>query len=147
MKQDLANTLVSDCMSRKLVTIDHYASAAEANEAMQVNKIRRLPVLKKDKLVGIITQRDILNARPSEIKQPLSVDALNRFLSNILVEIVMTKEPATIYQNDTIGHAAAVMLDEKIGGIPVIDTNQKLVGLITESDIFRLIAHEWREKI
>lgn len=146
MKSDLVNTLVSDCMASDLITVDPYTTLAEANELMQVKKVRRLPVVKKEKLVGIITQRDILDAKPSDIKQPLNIDALNQYLKDIIVDIAMTKDPTTIYQNDSIGHAAKVMLDEKIGGIPVTDTNKKLVGLITESDIFRVIVNQWQNR-
>lgn len=145
MKTELVNTLVSDCMSRELITIDCYASLAQANELMQVNKIRRLPVMKRDKLVGIITQRDVLDAKPSDIKQPMNIALLNEFLSNIIVELAMTREPVTIYQNDTLGHAAEVMLDRKVGGLPVTDATGKLVGLLTESDIFRAIVRSWRK--
>lgn len=58
----------------------------------------------------------------------------------------MTRKPINIYQNSTIGHAAELMLDNKIGGIPVLDANDKLTGLITESDISRLIVRRWRDE-
>lgn len=145
MKTDLVNTLVSDGMARQPITIDCYASLAQANELMQVNKIRRLPVLQRDKLVGIITLSDVLDAKPSDIKQPMNVALLNQFLSNIIVDLAMTREPVTVYQNDTIGHAAELMLDRKIGGLPVIDSTGRLVGMLTESDIFRTIVRHWRK--
>ena len=144
MKTDLVNILVSDVMSSTPVTVDPYTSLAEANEIMQVKKIRRLPVLKKNKLVGIITQTDILDAKPSDIKQPMNIEAMNRYLKDIIVELAMSKDPDTIFQNDTVGHAAKLMLENKIGGIPVTDTNGNLVGMVTESDIFRLIARHWQ---
>ena len=145
MKADLVNTLISDVMSAKPITVDPYTNLAEANEIMQVKKVRRLPVLKKGKLVGIITQTDILEARPSDIKQPMNIEAMNKYLKDIIVDLAMSKDPVTIYQNDTIGHAAKVMLDEKIGGVPVVDSNKNLVGVVTESDIFRVIARHWQE--
>ena len=145
MKTYLVNTLVSDCMARQPITIDCYASLAQANELMQVNKIRRLPVLQRDKLVGIITLSDVLDAKPSDIKQPMNVALLNQFLSNIIVDLAMSREPVTVYQNDTIGHAAELMLDQKIGGLPVIDSTGRLVGMLTESDIFRTIVRHWRK--
>ncbi len=144
MKTDVANTLVSDVMRGTPITVDPYTSLAEANELMQVKKVRRLPVVKKGKLVGIITQTDILKARPSDIKQPMNIEAMNQYLRDIIVDLVMSRDPVTVYQNDTIGHAAQVMLDDKIGGIPIVDTNKNLVGILTESDIFRLIARQWQ---
>jgi acetoin utilization protein AcuB len=144
-KADLVNALVSDVMTGTPITVDPYTSLAAANELMQVKKVRRLPVMKKGKLVGIITQSDILEARPSDIKQPMNIEAMNKYLKDIIVDLVMTKDPVTIYQNDTIGHAAEVMLDRKIGGLPVIDTNHNLVGVLTESDLFRLMARHWQK--
>ncbi|MBI4006371.1 MAG: CBS domain-containing protein [Gammaproteobacteria bacterium] len=145
MKQNLVHTLVSDCMNPYLITIGPYASLAEAYEIMIKNQIRRLPVVNKDELIGIITMSDILEAKPSDIKHSLSTDEMNTLLSTIIVELVMTRKPIIIYQTDTLGHASELMLDNKIGGLPVVDANNKLAGLITESDIFRMIVRKWRD--
>jgi len=80
-----------------------------------------------------------------DIKQSRNMETINQYLSSIIVEYAMEHKPITIYQTDTVGHAAELMLEEKIGGLPVIDTNGKLVGLITESDIFRMIVKKWRD--
>ena len=131
-------------MTPYLVTIDQYANLAEALEIMVKNSIRRIPVMDGDKLTGIITLRDVQEAKPSDIRHSLNQAEVNELLSTILVEHVMKRSPHVIYQTDTIGHAAEIMLDEKIGGLPVVDTNKKLVGLVTESDIFRTIVRQWR---
>lgn len=136
---------VSEVMNPYLLTVNSFASLAEAYELMKKNKIRRLPVLRDKKLVGIITHRDVLEAKPSDVYHSLTIWELNHLLSTLLVEHVMTHKPITIYQTSTVGHAAEIMLDEKIGGIPVLDANDNLVGIITESDIFRLIVRQWRD--
>ena len=132
-------------MTPYLLTIGPYATLAEAYELMKKNKIRRLPVVKDDNLVGIITDKDILEVKHEDIKQSRNIDSISQYLSTIIVEYAMEHKPITIYQTDMIGHAAELMLDEKIGGLPVIDANGKLVGLITESDIFRMIVKKWRD--
>lgn len=142
----LVQTPVGDCMNTTVVTIDQYASLAVAYEKMQTHKIRRLPVLKHENLVGIITLTDILDAKPSDIKHNLNVERVNEYLSLIIVETAMKRNPLVIYQTDTIGHAAEMMLNEKIGGLPVLDANKELVGMITESDIFSLIVRKWRDE-
>jgi acetoin utilization protein AcuB len=56
----------------------------------------------------------------------------------------MTADPVVVFQTDQVGYAAELMLEHKVGGLPVLDSSKKLVGLVTESDIFRLLAHQWR---
>jgi acetoin utilization protein AcuB len=145
MSKNLVHALISDCMTPYLMTIDQYATLAEAYELMVKNKIRRIPVVKNDELIGIITMSDILDAKPSDVRQSLNTEEMNELLSTIIVDVAMTRNPVRIYQTETLGHAAELMLDNKIGGLPVIDSNKKLVGLITESDIFRTIVHKWRD--
>jgi len=144
MIKQLAHEMVSEVMNPYLITIDPYQSLAEAYEIMKKNQIRRLPVVKKGKLEGIITLSDILNARPSDISHVMGFEEVANSLSKIIVELVMTKAPVTIYQTDTVGHAAELMMENKIGGLPVLDANHELSGLITESDIFRKLASQWR---
>lgn len=145
MVRHLVHTQVSDVMTPYLITIDQYATLAEAYEIMVKNKIRRIPIVIDKKLVGIITMSDILEAKPSDVGHSLNSDEMNELLSTITVDTVMTKKPLEIYQTDTLGHAAEMMLDEKIGGLPVLDANRNLVGLITESDIFRTVVKKWRD--
>lgn len=146
MVKHLVHTPISEVMTPYLITIDRYATLAEAYEIMMKNKIRRIPVVNGDrKLVGIITMSDLMEAKPSDITHSLNTDEMNELLSTIIVDTAMTKKPLEIYQTDTLGHAAEMMLDEKIGGLPVVDANRDLVGLVTESDIFRTIVKKWRD--
>ena len=146
MKNNLVQMQINECMTSRPLTIDPYATLAEAMGIMQKNMIRRLPVMDDGDLIGIITLNDIYQAKPSDVRHSVSRDKIYEELSKLTVNVAMTDNPLTIYQADTVGHAAEIMLEEKIGGLPVVDANKKLLGIITESDIFRLIASEWREK-
>jgi len=145
MSKNLVHAMVSECMTPYLITIDQYATLAEAYEILLKNRIRRIPVVRNDELIGIITLSDILDAKPSDARHSMGTEEMNELLSTIIVDVAMTRNPVRIYQTDTLGHAAELMLDNKIGGLPVVDSNSKLVGLITESDIFRTIVHKWRD--
>ena len=145
MSEQLVHTPVSEFMSPYLITIDPYENLAAAYEVMQKNQIRRLPVVEDEKLVGILTFKDVLDAKPSDVKHSLNLSEIYELLSTIIVQVAMTEKPVVTYQTDTLGHAAELMLEKKIGGLPVIDANKKLVGLVTESDIFRTIVHKWRD--
>ncbi len=146
MTKQLAHEQVSEVMNPYLITVEPYQSLAEAYELMKKNQIRRLPVVKNGKLEGIITVSDILDAKPSDVSHALSFESVAESLSKIIVELVMTEEPIVIYQSDTVGHAAELMLEHKIGGLPVLDARHELAGLITESDIFRKLAGQWRQE-
>lgn len=136
--------LVKDWMTRDVLTITPDTSLPEAHRLMTNNNIRRLPVVKNDRLVGIVTLGDAREAEPSGATS-LSIWEMNYLLSKLKVEKVMTKDPITIYANETIGEAAWMMLKNKISGLPVIDSEKRVVGIITESDIFRVVVQEWRE--
>ncbi len=125
-------------MSTNLVTIDPQTTLPEAYKLMKKFDIRRLPVIDFGKLVGILTLGDIREARPSQVTS-ISIYELNYLLSQLKIERVMSANPITVSSEATIGQAAKLMYDHKIGCLPVIE-NERLIGLITESDIFRVIA-------
>ena len=143
--QGIAHRLVGHCMSGPLISIGPYATLAEAYSTMCLRSIRRLPVLEHERLTGIVTRSDILEAKPSEVGHAIDFDAVVHKLSRITVGIVMRRAPVTVYEADTLGHAAELMLAHKIGGLPVLNARDEPVGMITESDLFRLIAAEWRD--
>jgi CBS domain-containing protein len=145
--KSLVQELVSEVMNPYLVTVSAYDTLARAHELLVKNKIRRLPVVDNNKkLIGILTLKDVLEAKPSDIKHTLYIDDIYKHLSQLAVTTAMTSKPITIYQTSTVGNAAELMLEHKIGGLPVLDAEGNLVGLITESDIFRLIVRMWREE-
>jgi CBS domain-containing protein len=138
MKQEL----VGDWMTREVITISPDTSLAEAHKLMQEKRIRRLPVMEHHRIAGIVTLGDVRGAEPSQASS-LSIWEMNDLLAKLKVAEVMTRHPMTIGQNASIGEAARLMLDNKFSGLPVVDESAHLVGIITESDIFRLVASEW----
>ncbi len=138
MKQDL----VKHWMTRDVITIPPGTSLFEAHRLMTEKRIRRLPVVDRGKLVGIITLGDVRGAEPSAAST-LSVWEMNNLLAKLTVSEIMTREPVTISQEATISTVAEIMLEKKFSGLPVVDDAGKLVGIITESDIFRLVVREW----
>lgn len=125
-------------MSTNLVTVDPRTTLPEAYKLMKKFDIRRLPVIDFGRLVGILTLGDIREARPSQVTS-LSIYELNYLLSQLKIERVMSANPITVSSEATIGQAAKLMYNHKIGCLPVMD-NERLIGLITKSDIFRVIA-------
>ncbi|HEU4744030.1 MAG TPA: CBS domain-containing protein, partial [Anaerolineales bacterium] len=98
---------------------------------------RRAPVMKEGRLVGIVSERDLLNASPSSATT-LSVWELNYLISKVKVKDVMTKKVITVDADTPIEEAARIMADKKIGGLPVTSAG-KVVGMITETDLFKIL--------
>jgi acetoin utilization protein AcuB len=138
MKQEL----VSEWMTRDVISISPEISLTEAHNLMKEKHIRRLPVVDHGKVVGMMTLGDVRGAGPS-MASSLSVWEVHDLLARLKVDKVMTRHPTTIDQDASIGEAARVMLESKFSGLPVVDREGRLVGIITESDIFRLVATEW----
>jgi len=109
----------------------------EAHKLMRDEKIRRLPVVsERGKLIGIITESDLLHASPSDATS-LSVWEMNYMLSKVTVEKIMTREVITTQKDTPLEEAARKMVDNKIGGLPVV-MDGELVGIITETDLFKV---------
>jgi acetoin utilization protein AcuB len=109
----------------------------EALDVMRREHIRRLPVIdKRGILVGIITEADLNKAAPSQATS-LTVWEMRELISKVRVERIMTRDVVTIADDTPIEEAARVMADCKISGLPVMRDN-KLVGLITETDVFKM---------
>ena len=121
-------------MTANPLTVPENMPVQEAEEIMRKHQIRRLPVVKGEKLVGIVTEIDLLRVSPSSATS-LSMFELNYLLSRLQVKEAMTKNPRTISPEATIEEAALIMRENNVGALPVVE-NGKLVGIITESDIF-----------
>lgn len=133
------DVFVRDWMIEDVISVTPDTLITSAHQIMKSNDIRRLPVVKDKKLVGIITIGDVREASPSGATS-LSIWELNYLLSQLTVEKVMTKDPITVNLNTSIFEVARIMLEDKVSGLPVVDGNGKLVGIITESDIFKMIV-------
>jgi len=128
---------VRDRMSSEPITITPDTPFQDALKLMHEHRFRRLPVVDKHgKLVGIVSERDLLYASPSPATS-LSVWELNYLLSKLEVQEIMTKEVITTTPDTPIENAARLIVDNKIGGLPVVDEDNRVVGVITETDIFK----------
>jgi len=106
---------------------------------MRDEKVRRLPVLnKKGEMVGIVSEKDLLYVSPSPATS-LSMHELHYLLSRLTVGKVMTKDVIIVSEYTSLEEAARIMADNKIGGLPVV-RDGKLVGIITESDLFKIFV-------
>lgn len=128
---------VGERMSKPVVTISPETTINEAFDLLRKKEIQRLPVLSKDgKLIGIVSDHDLINASPSPATT-LSIWEMNYLLAKIKVEDVMTKKVITVDISTPIEQAARIMADNKIGGMPVMDGDQ-VVGVITDTDLFKI---------
>jgi len=129
--------LVKNRMSRHPITVTADVHVDEALKMMRDNKVRRLPVIDKDgQLMGIVSEMDLLYASPSPATS-LSVYEIHYLMARITVQDVMTKEVISIEEDTPLEEAARIMVDNKIGGLPVV-RNGTLVGIITETDLFKI---------
>lgn len=130
--------LVKNWMSKEIVTVDADDSMQNAIYILQEQNIKMLPVMDGENLVGIITDRDLKKASPSDATT-LDMHELLFLISKIKVRDLMKKPVYTARPDDTVEEAAALLLEKKISGLPVLDENNRLVGIITRSDIFRVL--------
>lgn len=128
---------VRDYMSTPALTITTNTGVQEALRVMRSHHIRRLPVVnEEEQCIGIISERDLLYASPSPATS-LSVWELNYLLAALRVSEVMTRNVITTTPESSLQSSARLMLSHKIGGLPVVDGLNRVIGVITESDIFR----------
>ncbi|MEW6671637.1 MAG: CBS and ACT domain-containing protein [Thermodesulfobacteriota bacterium] len=130
--------LVKDWMSKPVITIDANDSMQTAMKLLKQHGIRMLPVLKNGKLAGILTDRDLKRTSASDATT-LEVHELLYLISTLKVEKIMTPNPITVPFDYTVEETAEVLLKHKISGAPVLDTKGILVGVITQTDLFRVI--------
>lgn len=131
--------LVRDYMSQPPIVISPNTPISDALKMMRERRIRRLPVVNPaGRLIGIVSDKDLLHAEPSPATS-LSIWEITYLLGRITVEQVMTRDVLTVDPTTPLEDAAQIMVDRKIGGLPVVETDQVL-GVITETDIFRVFA-------
>ena len=127
--------LVKDSMTREVVALPPQSTAGEALALCRERRIRHLPVLEGDRLVGIVSDRDLRSATPA-LGDPARAEALGR----ILVHEVMVREVATAHPDDPIEEAANAMRERKIGCLPVVE-DDALVGIVTSSDVREALVY------
>lgn len=126
---------VADFMTKDLVTVREVDDIALAESLLRLGGIRHLPVVRNHKLVGILTQRDILRSGSSG----------RQIARELPVSDVMTKEPTSIPPAMGLAHAARIMLERKYGCLPVCEADGTLVGIVTEADFVRFAADVVRD--
>jgi CBS domain-containing protein len=131
-------TFVSQWMTAHPVTVAPTALIVDAYHMMKEHHIRRLPVVEGSELVGIVTLTDVRGAAPLGMPDMLEI---NYVLSQIKVERVMSRKVITVEADAPVQEAARLLLEHKFGGLPVVKDN-KLVGIISEADIFRLVIQQ-----
>ncbi len=139
--------LVRDRMSTEPVTIPAGTPITEALRIMRQAEVRRMPVLDEaGKLVGIVSEKDLLVASPSPVSS-LTVSEVHYLLNHLLVSELMSRDVITVGPDTPVEEAARIMADYKIGGLPVME-GDRLVGIITETDVFTVLLEMFgaREK-
>ncbi|MHC1712766.1 MAG: CBS and ACT domain-containing protein [Solidesulfovibrio sp.] len=132
--------LIKDWMSKSPITAKLTTSIMKAAKLMKENGFHRLPVVDEDgKLAGIVSDRDIKEASPSKATT-LDMHELYYLLSEIKVADIMTKSVIAVAPEDTVEKAAVIMLRHNVGGLPVVDPDNVVVGVITDSDIFKVLV-------
>jgi acetoin utilization protein AcuB len=140
------NTKVREWMTDNVLTTRRDTSISSAHQIMIENHVRRLPVIEQGKLVGIITIGDVREASPSNATT-LSIWELNYLWAQLTVEKVMSRKLYTVSPDSSMLDAAELMLEHKVSGLPVLDENERVVGIITESDIFRMLVRSRTPKV
>lgn len=124
-------------MSHPVFTVQPETPITKAHELMSKEKIHRAPVVKNGKLVGIISQNDILKAYPSSATS-LAVWEVTSLIEKISVKDIMIKKVKTVQESTSIEEAARILVDHKVSALPVM-RGDELVGIITETDLFRIM--------
>ena len=131
--------IIKDWMTKDVITVDPETSMMRAAKLMKEKGIRRLPVVDdKGKVVGMLSDRDVKEASPSKATT-LDVHELYYLLSEIKVKNIMSPNPLTILDTDTVVKCAAIMHDKKISGLPVLNEQGELVGIMTQNEVYRVL--------
>lgn len=127
---------VEDVMQRDYVSVGPEDFLDLVDDVMNLGRIRHMPVLESGRLVGVVSQRDLLAASLSKV---MEVDAAERrsFMRSIAVGVVMTRDPITVAPGTPLREAGRMVLAHRIGCLPVVDGEGRMQGLVTETDLLR----------
>jgi acetoin utilization protein AcuB len=130
---------VSKWMTSNVITVDKNESLGTALRLMRSHRIRRLPVVSKGKLVGIVSDRDLRGSLPSQATS-LDIWELHGLLDKLKISDIMTTDVVTTTPDATIEGVALMMMKKKVEGLPVLDPRGNIVGIVTEGDVFRALT-------
>lgn len=130
--------LVKNWMSKKVFTIDVDDSMSHAINLLKEHKVRMLPVMKKGKLVGVVSDTDIKRASASDATT-LDMHELLYLISKVKIKDIMSKDPVTVPPDYTVEETAELLMREKISGVPVVNEGGEVVGIITRDDLFNVL--------
>ena len=128
---------VRDIMSAEVTTLGRNDTLLLAKDIMNLGRIRHFPVVEDDELVGVVSQRDLYRASLGTVMQ-YGEKAQRAFLESVAVKEVMV-DPISIRPDATVGDAARLMMEHKIGCLPVLE-NDRLVGIVTETDMLQVVV-------
>ena len=131
---------VKNWMTTDVVSVGPDTSLLKVGKLMKDHHIRRIPVVdEQGQVIGIISDRDVRDASPSKATT-LDMYEMHYLLAELKAKNIMTAKPITVKPTDTVEQAALIMLDNKVGGLPVVDDNGKLVGIISDHDVFKALV-------
>jgi CBS-domain-containing membrane protein len=127
---------VADLMSRDIIAVHPDDAIGNILEAMERFRFRHLPVVKDDMLVGLVTQKDLLRASSSSLSE--QAEERNAIIAKAKVHSIMTDVVLSASPDDPLAKAGREMFEAKVGCLPVVNADGKLVGIVTESDFIRV---------
>lgn len=133
--------LIRNWMTKDVITVTPDTSLLKIGKLMKDHNVRRLPVVDAaGKVVGIISDRDVRDASPSKATT-LDMYEMHYLLAEVKAQSIMTPRPLTVKPTDTVERAAMIMLDNRVGGLPVVDDNGDLCGIIADHDVFKALVN------
>ena len=130
--------LVKNWMSKNVITIGEEDSMQQAATLMREHRIRMLPVMGKGELVGIVSDTDLKRASASDATM-LDIHELLYLISKIKISDIMTRTPITVPDDYTVEETAQLLMERNISGVPVVDSDGNLAGIITRNDLFKIL--------
>lgn len=130
---------VSQVMSRELVTVEEDDTLLNLLESMQALRFRHLPVTEDDRLIGLLTERDLLRVSMSNLL-PHGASQTRELLERFHVRDVMVRDVITVTPETSLAEASRLLLDKRIGCAPVVDADNVLVGMLTSSDFLKTLS-------
>lgn len=131
--------VVGDIMTRELTTLAHDTTLLDAVLLMRSSGFRHVPVVNGDKLVGLLSDRDVQRASPS-IFGKMTPEEYNRIFETTPVEKVMAREPVTVSPSTPVTEVVKMMHERKFGSVPVVEGENKLVGIVTTTDLLSMLS-------